>query len=248
MRRNEDNRKGTAVVEDLSRDDLVQCIDRLVQELLTQAGVESPPVDAVALARHLGLDLDEGRKRGRKKPTSAEEVPRASTPEAQQWNAAQTIGEHFKATLLERLGFAPDEKRPMLGESLSGLFARHLLVPGVWFSADAPSCGYDLYQLKERYRTASHEVIAFRLLDLPEPCIITIVEDDKVHRRRSNAWPVKKRLEPAEVECRRCVTRNGEPHVVRSGGWTVWGWAVWQGGRNREILRSVVDIDALESG
>jgi len=247
MRPNEHNRKGTAVIEDLARDDVVQCVDRFVQELLTQAGVEGPPVDAVALARHLGLDLDESRRRGRKKP-SGEEAPRAATPEAQQWDAAQAIGEHYKATLLERLGFAPDEKRPLLGESLSGLFARHLLVPGAWFASDAPSCGYDLLQLKDRYRTATHEVIAFRLLDLPEPCIITVVEDDRVHRRRSNAWPVKKRLEPAEAECRRCVTHDGEPQVVRSGAWTVWGWPVWQGGRNREILSSVVDIDALESG
>src|SRR3989442_15867080 len=102
---------------------------------------------------------------------------------------------HTQPTVLQQLGLVPGEKKPMWGESLSGLFARHLLVPWAWFAADAPSFGYDLLQLKERYRTASHEVIAFRLLDLPEPCIITLMVDDKVHRRRSNAWPVKKRLE-----------------------------------------------------
>ena len=117
-------------------------------------------------------------------------------------------------------------------------------MPSAWFSADAPSFDCDLLRLKERYRTATHEVIAFRLLDLPEPCIITLVVDDKVHRRRSNAWPVKKRLELAETECLRAVTRDGKPHAVRSGGWTVWGWPLWQGGRNREVLRSVVEVDS----
>jgi hypothetical protein len=235
------------VIEDLSRDDMLCCIDRAVEELLVEAGVEAPPVDAVALARDLALPLDEAPRRGTKR-SSEDETPHAVTSEEQnQWEAAQAIGEHRKPALLERLGFGPGEKQPMLGESLSGLFARHLLLPSVWFSADAPACGYDLLRLKERYRTAAPEMIAFRLLDLPEPCIITVIADDKVHRRRSNAWPVKKRLEPAEMECLRAVTRNGEPHAVRSGAWTVWGWPLWQGGRNREVLRSVVDVDALGS-
>src|SRR5207249_5637969 len=163
-----------------------------------------PPVDAVALARHLGLPSDEGPRRGRKRSSSDDPAsPAATTEEQQQWEAAQAIGAHLKPALLERLGFAPGEKRPMMGESLSGLFARRLLVPSAWFSADAPSCSYDLLRLKERYRTAPHEMIAFRFLDLPEPCIITVIQDEKVHRRRSNTWPVKKRLEPAETECLR---------------------------------------------
>ncbi|MBI1913533.1 MAG: hypothetical protein HYS12_02075 [Planctomycetes bacterium] len=232
------------MVEDLSRDDVVRCIDRAVEKLLIQADVEGPPVDAVALARHLGLPPDEGSRRGRKRSSGNDPAPHAATTEEQkQWEAARAIGEHLKPALLDHLGFAPDEKRPMMGESLSGLVARRLLVPSAWFSADAPSCGSDLLRLKERYRTAAHEMIAFRLLDLPEPCIITVVQDDKVHRRRSNAWPVKKRLEPAEMECLRAVTRDGKPHAVRSGAWTVWGWPLWQSGRNREVLRSVVDVN-----
>ncbi len=232
------------MLEDLSRDDVVRCIDRAVEELLVQASVAAPPLDAVALARHLGLPPDEGPQRGRKRLSGDDPAPHAATTEEQQqWEAAQAVGEHLKPVLLERLGFAPGEKRPLMGESLSGLFARHLLLPSAWFSADAPSCGYDLLRLKERYRTAAPEIIAFRLLDLPEPCIITVVQDDRVQRRRSNAWPVKKRLEPAETECLRAVTRDGKPHVVRSGAWTVWGWPLWQGGRDREVLRSVVDVD-----
>jgi hypothetical protein len=235
------------VVEDLSREDVVQCVDRAVDELLAEAGVAGPPVDAVGLAtNHLKLDL-EARRRGRGRRADEDEgfARGPASEEQRQWAAAQAVGDHFKPVLLERLGFEPGERVAMPGESLSGLFARHLLVPAAWFAADARACDCDLLQLKDRYRTASHELIAFRLLDLPEPCIITIIDDDRVHRRRSNAWPVKKRLEPAEAECHRAVTRDGKPHAVRSGAWAVWGWPVWQGGRNREVLRSVVDTDAL---
>ena len=52
-------------------------------------------------------------------------------------------------------------------------------------------------ELKKRYCTASHEVLAWRFLDLPSPAILTIIDNDHIYRRRSNAWPVNKRLEPA---------------------------------------------------
>src|SRR5262249_18048923 len=102
---------------------------------------------------------------------------------------------------------------------------------------------FDLLDLKARYRTASHEVIAWRMLDLAEPCIVTVVDNDHVHRRRSNAWRTRKELAPAERECQRYISRHGQPRVVRSAGWTVQGWPVHQPGWKREILRSVVDED-----
>jgi hypothetical protein len=238
------------VVEELSRDDVVQCVDRAVEELLTQARVKAPPVDAIALTRHVGLPTAEKPRQGHapranRSPPTTDTTPCAATSEEQrQWEAAQAIGKHLQPQLLQQLGFVSGEKKPPMGESLSGLFARHLLLPSAWFSADAASFDFELFQLKERYRSATHEMIAFRLLDLPEPCIITLVVDDKVHRRRSNAWPVKKRLEPAEAECLRAVTRDGQPHTLRAGGWTVWGWPLWHGGCNREVLRSVVEVDS----
>src|SRR5262245_52501477 len=118
--------------------------------------------------------------------------------ERHQWTVAHEIGEHLKAALLRRLDFDPAATRPMAGESLANLFAHHLLVPSAWFAADAPALDYDVLQLKQRYRTASHEVVAWRLLDLPAPSVITVVDNDHVHRRRSNAWRVTRRLEPAE--------------------------------------------------
>ncbi len=163
------------------------------------------------------------------------------TEERHQWTVAHEIGEHFKPGLLQRLGVSPEATRAMAGESLANLFAHRLLVPQSWLAADAPDLDHDLLRLKERYRTASHEVIALRLLDLSEPCVITIVDNDHVHRRRSNAWRVRKVLEPAEAKCQRVVNRRGEPHVIREGRWSVWGWPVHQADWKREILRSVYE-------
>jgi hypothetical protein len=215
--------------EDLTREDVHQAADLLVEELLAAAGVTRPPVNAVEVAqRHLKLALRE--------PAPA--APRGSE-ESRQWAAAQAIGEHLKPDLLRRLGFDPASRQSLPGESLAGLLARLLLTPTSWFAGDARACGWDVPEIKTLYATAGYEVVAWRLLDLPEPCVITIVENDHVHRRRSNAWRVNKTLHPAERECQRYVHHYSRPHVVSTDGWTVQGWPLHEPDWKREILRSV---------
>ncbi len=238
------------MLEDLTRDEVVGTIDRMVDELLTAAGVARPPVDVLALAqRHLKMQVCLDRRqqqRGRAQRVAGRRqifLRPEPTEERHQWTVAHEIGEHFKVPLLQRLGITPGETRAMAGESLANLFAYHLLVPSCWFMADAPAGDYDLLALKQQYRTASHEVIAWRLLDLPTPCIITIVDNDRIYRRRSNAWPVRRQLEPVEQECQRAVHDRGRPCVVRDNGWTVQGWPVHQADWKREVLRSVVEPD-----
>jgi uncharacterized protein DUF955 len=238
-------------MDDFAREDVVEVLDRVVTDLLQAAGMERPPVDAIALAqRHLGMQvcLDSRQpQRGRAQRSAGKRqifLRPEPTEERHQWTVAHEIGEHFKTTLLQRLGIEPGQTRAMTGESLANLFAYRLLVPTCWFTGDAAACGYDLLELKERYRTASHEVIAWRFLDLPAPCIVTIVDNDHIHRRRSNSWPVRRQLEPAEVDCQRYVSHYSRPRVVRQDGWTVHGWPVHQADWKREILRSVVEMDS----
>jgi hypothetical protein len=223
------------VVEELSREDLTRVVDRAVEELLDVAKVTGPPVDAVALAaRHLRLDLEERKPRGK--------APRPDpTPEGKQWSAACAVGEHLRPDLLRRLGFDPAERRPLLGVSLADLVAERLLAPQAWFAADAAGYGYDLAALKDRYRTASHELLALRLLDLSEACVVTIVDDGSIYRRRSNAWRVRRELAEAEKECQRYVIEHDTPHRLRAGGWSVQGWPVPSPFGKRVILRSIVE-------
>jgi Zn-dependent peptidase ImmA (M78 family) len=237
-----------AMQDDLPRDDVVATVDRMVNELLATARIETPPVDAIALAQgHLGMvvcmdkrQLQRGRAQ-RAAGTRQIYLRPEPTEERHQWTVAHEIGEHLKPDLLRRLGIAPHEAKAMVGESLANLFAYRLLVPSRWFADDAPALAYDLLALKDRYRTSSHEVLAWRMLDLPASCIITIVDNETIHRRRSNAWPTKRELAPAEAKCQRFVHVHGKPKLMAADGWTVQGWPVHTPEWKREILRSVLD-------
>jgi hypothetical protein len=225
--------------EDLPREEILHMVDRMVEELLHAAGNAEPPVDAVSLARrHLGLPPATSRRSGRHRDDG---VPPAggANPVEEQWLAAQDIGAHFKPALLGRLGIEAEQAHGMGGASLANLFAQHLLTPRVWFASDARSLGYDVLELTKRYSTAGTERLAWRLLDLEESCIITVVDNDHVQRRRSNAWPVRRALLAPERECQRYVNHYSRPRVVVGGGWTVQGWPVHRSDWKREILRTV---------
>lgn len=236
------------MIDDLSREEVVQAVDRLVDELLDAAHIVGPPVDAIALAQqHLGmvvcLDQRQSQRGRAQRSLGQKQIFLRPEPreERHQWTVAHEIGEHYKAELLRRLGVDPAETRAMAGESLANLFAYRLLVPTRWFAEDAPGLDHDLLALKKRYTTSSHEVLAWRFLDLPTPCLVTIVDNGAIHRRKSNAWPARRRLEPAEAKCQRLVHESGRTKVVRQEGWTVQGWPIHQLDWKREILRSVVE-------
>jgi Zn-dependent peptidase ImmA (M78 family) len=238
------------MLDDMPREDVVATVDRMVEELLRAAHIQQPPVDTIALAQgHLGMVICMDKRqaqRGRaqraagKKQIYLRPEPRE---ERHQWTVAHEIGEHIKSDLLIRLGMEPGQTRAMAGESLANLFAYRLLVPTCWFAEDAPGVDYDLLALKEKYATSSHEVLAWRFLDLPEPCIVTVLDNEAISRRRSNAWPTKRKLEPAEERCLRYVHQYSRPRRVQENGWTVQGWPVHQMDWKREILRSVVEVD-----
>lgn len=237
-------------MDDLPREEMLGVVDRVVEEILAKAAIEAPPVDAIEIAqKHLGLQvlLDKGQKqRGRAQRAGGRQqiyLRPEPTEERHQWTVAHEIGEHLKKVLLEKLGIDPEATRPMMGESLANLFACHLLVPALWFKDDVRRLEFDLARLKERYRTSSHEVLAMRFLDLSDPSIVTIVDNDRISRRKSNAWRTKKELVPAELRCQKYVHAHSKPHIVRAEGWTVHGWPVHRIEWKREILRSVVDMD-----
>jgi hypothetical protein len=228
--------------EDLSREEVHSAVDRAVEELLNTATIQAPPVDALLAARVLGVTVEASRPKGARGGLKKDFLTRPdTTPEAKQWLAAQAIGEHLKPALLQRLGIPPEQKRLLTGESLATLVASHLLLPTAWFGDDARALDYDILELKKRYSTTAVDVIAWRLLDLSTPCIITIIDNDHVQRRRSNAWRVRRELEEPERECQRYVNHFSRPRVVCADGWTVQGWPVHQADWKREILRSIVD-------
>ena len=86
------------------------------------------------------------------------------------------------------------------------------------------------------------EMIALRMLDIDEPCVIAVVDDGVVSTRRGNRTPETKKLTGAEQAAIDKLGRYEEPRqTARTGGWTATAWPIPGGPFNRIIVRSVPD-------
>jgi len=237
---------------DFSQDELFDVIDRLVNGLLERAGVAEPSVDALHVAEeHLGIPVEvlepaeedeRGRPRPRPRPRSAGIVLSAEmTPEQQQKAAADGVARHFLHDILRRLDIAPGTESRQFATHLRGLVAARLLLPTRMFRGAASRCKYDVPALKTLFATATAEAVALRLLDLDEPCVITIVDDGLVATRRGNRAAETKKLTAAEQECVDRVLALDVPQRVRRDGWTAQGWPVPDRPFRRILVRAVPD-------
>ncbi len=225
-------------------------LDEVVEELLSLAPWREPPIDALILARdHLGLQvcLDAGMKnRGRAQRGQHGRfifIRPEEHEERRQWAVAHEIGEHWRSRLLQKLGLKPGDLLPQTMEELANRFASRLLVPSRWLAGIGAETGWDLIALKQRFATASHEVIAWRTLELPTPSIVSIIDQGRLSQRRSNSWPAPRTLTPIETRCQRVVHERGEPFVLVEMGWQVQGWPIHQPSWKREILRSTWEAE-----
>jgi hypothetical protein len=241
------------MLPEIAREELSACLDAVAAEVLEEAGVAEPPVDAMAITRSLGITvaLDE-RQHGRARYVRLGGIngrgPRPTIllrpeprPERQHWAVAHEIGEHVSHRVFSALCVDPREVAPNARETVAAQLAGRLLLPGAWFAVDAPACGWDLVALKARYSTASHELIARRMLDLPPPVVITIFDHRRVSFRRSN---VPGRVPPpssAEMACWRTAHQRNRPQESGDGLVTVRAWPVHEPGWKREILRTEVE-------
>jgi hypothetical protein len=243
---------------EIPEDEVVAAVDACAAEVLWEAGIFEPPVDALAVADGLGLTVarDYGMPcRGRFVRLAARNrdeaggvgtivVGAAERPEREQWAVAHEIGESVAYRVFERLGVCFDESLPAAREQVANRFASSLLLPRRWFGADGSEAGWDLIMLKDRYYTASHELIARRMLEMRSPVVITLCDHGRVRWRRSNTHS---RL-PIMLAEERSVWQ--ESHVTglpttatldaESGLESVDCWPIHEAGWKREILRSAV--------
>jgi hypothetical protein len=118
-----------------------------------------------------------------------------------------------------------------------------LLLPRPWFADDGQAVGWDLPTLKEIYRTASHELIARRMLEMPPPVIVSLFDQGKLQWRRSNVLSRPPLLTPPEEQTwrtafdgARATQYDGED--LPEGIDDVRCWPVHEPGWRREILRT----------
>ena len=242
------------VLVDDGEESLGFAIDRLVAEVLAEAEIEGPPVDCLTLAVKLRLVVAVDRRqqaRGRCARLASPDgglqdaifVRPEDRSERTQWTVAHELGEHFAHELFARLRLDLDDAGPGLREQSANAFANRLLVPTAWLGAAGEAADWDLPALKRRFATASHEVLARRMLDVSRPVIITIVDDGAVVLRRANFAARPPRPSPLEHRVRLRACETGRPADQRDDAVRVRAWPIHEPPRRREIVR----LDVLEA-
>ena len=246
------------MLPEFTREELATGLDCVADEVLQRAGVRSPPVDAFAVAGTLGIavaldDRQAGRARyvrlsDRRPGRSRAAILLRSEPriERRQWAVAHEIGEHVAYRVFLKWGVDPRETAPNARELVANNMAGRLLLPTAWFVADGAACGWDLLRLKARYPTASHELIARRMLECRPAVIISIFDHRRISFRRSN---LPGRVPPpsaAEINCWRDVHRSNRPQRANQGPGRVQGWPIHEDGWKRGILRREMDEYAAD--
>jgi hypothetical protein len=238
---------------ELTREELAAGLDRVAAEILEEAGVGRPPVDVLGVARTLGIavamdDRQEGRARYVRLGDQRSGCSRATILlrpepriERRHWAVAHEIGEHVAHRVFQRWGADPAETAANAREHVANWLASRLLLPTAWFAADGAACGWDLVALKARYSTASHELIARRMLECRPAVVISIFDQRRITFRRSNVSGRVPPPLPTEIKCWNRVHEHRRPARICQGPSLVQGWPIHEEGWEREVLRMEVD-------
>lgn len=218
-------------------------IDEIVDDILLQERTPGPPVDAVRIAQRLGIVLaadvsQMGRARQKRYGDQSVILVRPDDrPERLQWAVAHELGEIFAHRVVERARELEIEEELPVREEIANRFASRLLLPSRWFDEDARRCHGDLPTLKEIYRTASHESIAWRLLDLDDSTVITICDQGSVSSRKGN-FSCPYRLHPSEESAWEEAHQRNRPSCREEDAVRIQCWPIHELNWKREILRT----------
>jgi hypothetical protein len=246
------------MLPEYTREELAAGLDAVVLEILTEAGVERPPVDAFSVARRLGItvaedDRQQGRGRYVRLQRGRSSRPRATIlirpdprGERRQWAVAHEIGEHSAYRVFQVWGVDPRETVPNAREEVANFLAGRLLAPTAWLTAVGLENGWDLIRLKSHFTSASHELIVRRMLECPAPVIISIFDQGSIYFRRSNVPGRVPPLSHAERQCWRTVHDRNRSEQTFDALRKIQGWPIHEEGWKREILRT--EVETAEDG
>lgn len=244
------------MLPEIPPEQLCAVLEELVEERLSAASIEAPPVDAMALAASLELIVAHDRRLEHRARLvrlnyaaghSRTSILIAPDPreERRHWSVAHEIGEHLAEQACRRLGVRADELAGHGRERLANLMAARILLPGVWFFADARREGWDLVALKAIYCTASHELIARRMLDGKPEIIVSVYDHDRCSWRKSNLPGRLPLPSQSELRCRGKAHQTGEAARQENSRESVIAWPVHEPDWKREIVRAeVLSFDA----
>lgn len=221
-------------------------LDEFIEDLLERLEVRVPPVDPLMVARSIGLEVQRNRdqvERGRLRQRTDKPVI-VVRPEPRWERSCWTVAHEIGEFLMPRIASVVEsDMQPQDRELLANEFANRLLVPLDWLRELVGSGEPDLYELKSQFRTASYEVIAFQLLRLARPLIVTIFDQGRPVRRRSNLPIRPPRISPLEQEAFERANKSGRPASRRHDIVSSTAWPIHETGWKREIILTTLDRD-----
>ncbi|HEY2881985.1 MAG TPA: ImmA/IrrE family metallo-endopeptidase [Pirellulales bacterium] len=241
------------MLPEITLNDLGGVLDAVAAETLAAAEVTGPAVDARLVARRLGIVVAwDDQQTGRARLVNLRRANRESFPsillkhdprsERVNWATAHEIGEALAERIFGDLGIDLREAPLQSRETAANYFAARLLLPSRWFADVAKTWGWDLLELKQHFHTASHELIARRMLDFPTPIVVAIYDQNQLTWRKSNVQGRRPPASPRELACRSRTHMSGETSYD-DGPPCIRAWPVHEADWKREIVR--VEIDEL---
>lgn len=243
---------------ELADEQVREVLEEVAWETLADGRWAAPPVDAVRLATRLGIVVAkesaavETRARFVRLGGAAVEGQAAilladdPRPERRQWAVAHEIGESLAHRVFAELGVDPREAPPAAREDVANRLAGRLLLPRKWFAADGAALEWDLLALKARYATASHELIARRMLEMRSAVIVTMFDQGRAVWRRSNRLHRPPPMVMAERDAWRVAHATGravqcEAGELPEGIADVRAWAIHEPEWKRELMRTEIE-------
>ena len=251
------------MLTEIPAEQFARTVEAVASEVLAEVEWSGPPVDALVIAERLGMvvardtSMDVRARFVRLSPIGGPmgggEAGRAGRgtillaneprSERRQWAVAHEVGESIAQRVFVRMGVSLVDIPPTGRERVANHLASCLLLPRDWLATDGEAVGWDLTELKQIYTTASHELIARRMLEMTPPVMITLFDQGALQWRRSNVGSRPPSLTPAESSVWRAAFESGqateyEATELPEGISQIRCWPVHEPGWRREILRT----------
>lgn len=235
-------------------EELAATLDHVAEEILDRADVVAPPVNTLQLAVRLGYEIawsqgERGRARIVQTPRSdsfgrgtilLHPEPRL---ERRQWAVAHELGEAAAWQVFERLDQDPRTVRGNVREQVANWLAGRLLLPSRWWHSNGDDADWDLLALKQRFSTASHELLARRMLEAEPAIVITIFDQGSIFLRLGNHGYRPPRWTADEERCRMQSSDEARP-IDCPGPPRIRSWPIHE----QQWLREIVRMDCADEG
>ncbi|MCA9088371.1 MAG: ImmA/IrrE family metallo-endopeptidase [Planctomycetaceae bacterium] len=226
--------------------EISQVLDELVENLQETTGLYGPAIDPFDLAERLrnSVLIDptlpaRGCRRELCGGVSSIVIAPDDRDERMCFATAHEIGEQHVANLCDRLGLSITECSERMREVLANRIASRLLVPNPWFRDIAVETDFDLFELKQTFPFASHQVISWRMLDVETPTIITIFDNGQRYSRKAN-FSGRHEMQSLEQHAWKQCRQDAEFVDVSRGSLRVQVWPIHEPDWKREIIRTTL--------